>query len=45
MEDLRDLVSRLWAWAQLHPVRAWICVLILILLALFVVAGIQNSQA
>jgi hypothetical protein len=34
----RDLVPRLRLWAREHPVRAWICVAILVLLALLIVS-------
>ena len=42
MDDLRDLAPRLRAWAQLHPVRAWICAFLLTFLLILVVSLITG---
>ena len=42
MNDLRDLAPRLWAWAQLHTVRAWVCAFLLAFLLIIVVSQITG---
>ena len=35
--ELREVSLQLGAWARLHPIRAWICVFLVVLLLLLIV--------
>ena len=43
-QDLRDLAPRLRLWAREHPVRAWICGVLLVVLVVLVVSIITGGS-